>query len=429
MAFPMLAGTFAMNMYQLANVWFVSRLGTEDLAAISFTFPVVMVFMLVTRGLGMGALTLVAHALGAKDTVKAAQLTMHALCLAAVLSLVLSVSGVLTIEPLFRTLGASGAVLQKITAYMRIWYLGSMIMVLQMLSSDIIVGTGNTKAVSALMVSGTFINIFFDIGLIFGRFGMPCMGISGAAVATLIAQAVTLCGSLFLLRNKFGLIRFDHIAKGLTRSWVHILQFGAPGALGLAMTPLASAVITRLLAGYGTAAVAASGVATRIEIFAFMIPMSVGMSLIPFIAHNYGAGHIDRIREARKSTMTFAVVYGIFLGAAFIIFAEQLAAFFSTERAVKDVLKLYIYITCSGYGMLEVHRYASFCLTGTNRPFQGSMLNIIRVAALLIPLSIVGSALFQVKGIFFGRLATDITAGIIGVWWSGRILAAVRTED
>ena len=93
------------------------------------------------------------------------------------------------------------------------------------------------------------------------------------------------------------------------------------------------------------------------------------------------------------------------------------------------MLKLYIYITCGGYGMLEVHRYATFCLTGTNRPFQGSALNIIRVAALLIPLSILGSALIGIRGIFFGRLATDIVAGIIGIWWSGKVLSAVQTGD
>jgi Na+-driven multidrug efflux pump len=120
--------------------------------------------------------------------------------------------------------------------------------------------------------------------------------------------------------------------------------------------------------------------------------------------------------------MPFAIVYGIFLGLIFVIFAEPLAGFFSTERAVKDVLKLYIYITCGGYGMLEVHRYAGFCITGTNRPLRGSVLNIIRIVIFLIPLSILGSVLFQVKGIFFARLITDIAAGFIGIWWSGKIL-------
>jgi Na+-driven multidrug efflux pump len=157
--------------------------------------------------------------------------------------------------------------------------------------------------------------------------------------------------------------------------------------------------------------------------FAFMIPMTVGMSLIPLVAQNYGAGRMDRIRQARKGAMTFAVLYGVFIGLLFVIFAENMARVFSTERAVIDVLCSYIYITCMGYGMLEVHRYAGFTMTGAHQPLQATVLNIIRVLVLLIPLAIAGSVLFELKGIFWGRLATDILAGLVGIWWSGRMLS------
>ena len=422
MAIPMLAGTFAMNMYQLTNAWFVARLGTDALAAISFTFPVIMFFSVVTRGLCTGVMTLVAHAIGEKDNEKAAVLASHALLLGIVFAVILSTVGMLTVKPVFSALGASGAVLEKTAVYMNIWYLGSAIMVLQMVTSDIITATGNTKVISALMVGGTLINVFFDIGLIFGNFGMPKMGIAGAALATIIAQAIGLCAALFMVYKKFRLLNFRAMGDGVFKSWSKILEFGIPGALGMVMTPVSSAVITKLIAGYGTAAVAAAGVASRIEMFAFMIPMTVGMSLIPFVAQNYGADRIERIRTARKGTMMFAILYGLFLGAMFVIFADPMARFFSQEQAVIDVLKAYIYITCAGYGMLEVHRYAGFCMTGTHQPMQASMLNIIRIVIFLIPLSILGNTLFHLNGIFFGRLATDIISGLIGIWWSGRIL-------
>ncbi len=108
----MLAGTFAMNMYNLTNAWFVAKLGTEALAAISFTFPVVMLLMFVTRGLSGGALTLVAHAIGAKDRAKAATLTTHALVLAALFGALVCGLGLLTVSPLFSRLGASGQVVK-----------------------------------------------------------------------------------------------------------------------------------------------------------------------------------------------------------------------------------------------------------------------------------------------------------------------------
>jgi putative MATE family efflux protein len=415
-------------MYNLTNAWFVAKLGTEALAAISFTFPVVMLLMFVTRGVSGGSLTLVAHAIGAHDRTQAATLTTHALILAALFGALVCGLGLLTVSPLFSRLGASGQVLEMTVRYMNLWYLGAPVMALQIVAADIIISTGNTRAVSCLMVGSTLVNVFLDMGLIFGRFGMPNMGIAGAALATIISQLLALAAALYILASRMGLVDPSHLAsRALFRSWGRILAFGAPGALGMILTPLSSAVITRLAAGYGTSAVAAMGVASRIEMFAFMIPMTVGMSLIPFVAQNFGAGRIDRIRTARRGTMTFAVLYGVFIGLLFILFAPAMAGLFSTEQAVVDVLCSYIYITCMGYGMLEVHRYAGFIVTGAHYPLQASLLNVIRVLVLLIPLSLAGSYLFQLRGIFFGRLATDILAGMIGIWWSGRMLSMRRS--
>jgi len=425
MAVPMLAGTFAINMYNLTNAWFVSRLGTEALAAISFTFPVVMLLMFLTRGLGSGAVTLVAHAIGGRDAKRAAEITTHALILAVVCAAVMTAAGLATIDPVFSRLGANGVVLDLTARYMRLWYVGAVVMVLQMVSADIIMSTGNTKAVSLLMVGSTVLNVFLDMGLIFGMFGMPRMGIVGAALATILAQGAMLAVAFYLLVRKFRLIDTGSIRwRPLLKSWGQILRFAVPAALGMVLAPISSAVITKLVASYGDAAVAAVGVASRIEMFAFMIPMSVGMSLIPFIAQNYGAGRMDRIRQARKGTMAFAVLYGVFIGLLFIVFAEPMARLFSEDRAVVAVLSLCITITCMGFGMMEVNRYASFTMTGTHEPLRGSMLNVIRAAFLLIPLSVAGGFWFGLAGIFWGRLMTDILAGLIGLWWSGLVLKA-----
>jgi putative MATE family efflux protein len=425
MAIPMLAGTFAMTMYQLTNAWFVSRLGTEALAAISFTFPVVMFITLLVRGLGSGAIPLVAHAIGERDNKKAAILATHALILGIPFSALISVLGILTITPLFSRLGASSEVIGFIARYMKIWYSGTVIMVLQMVIMDVIISTGNTKAVSFLLVSSTVLNAFLDMVLIFGVFGMPKMGIAGAALATILSQAATLVVALYILIKRLRLIDTSVPDVGqLLKSWGKILRFGIPGSLGMIMHPVSSAVITKLAAGYGTAAVAAIGLAGRIEMFALMIPMTVGIPLVPLIAQNYGARRMDRIKKARKGTMLFAVLYGIFIGLMLIVFAKPMARIFSTETAVIDVLCSYIYITSMGYGMGEVFRYAGFTMIGTHKPLRASVLNTLRVVVLLIPLTIAGSYLFKLEGIFWGRFATDILAGLIGIWWSGKMLSS-----
>jgi Na+-driven multidrug efflux pump len=204
--------------------------------------------------------------------------------------------------------------------------------------------------------------------------------------------------------------------------WGRILKFAIPGALGMILTPLSAAVLIRLVADYGNAAVAATGVASRIEMFAFMIAMTVGMSLMPFVAQNYGSGRMDRIRLARRGSMIFALLYGVSIGVLLLIFTRPLAGLFSEEKDVIEVLCTYIRITCMGYGMLEVNRYAGIIMTGVYEPMRSSVLSVIRVLVLLIPLSIAGGTFFKLTGIFWARFVTDILAGLIGIWWSGHIL-------
>jgi len=423
MAVPMLAGTFALNAYNLTDTWFVSRLGTNALAAMSFTFPVVMLLSFIMRGVGTGAMTVVAHALGRNKQQTAARITTHTVFLSSGLSVLLTVAGLLTINPLFARLGATGDVLSLTRQYMVIWYLGLVIWVLQMMFNDIIIGTGNTKAVSFLMVAGTLLNFILDPVMIFGFLGCPKMGIRGAALATVLSQALVLVAAFYFIHKKYNLIIFvSHSRLRIMSSWRRVLYIGIPATLSAVLTPLSAAVVIKIISGFGQAAVAAIGVASRIEMFAFMIPMTVGMSLVPFVSQNYGAQRFDRIKAVRKGAMSFALIFGFVIAVVFLFIARPLGRLFSSDPEVINILTRYIYVTCFGYGFLEVHRYAGFCMIGIHKPLPSALLNTIRVIVLMIPLAYFGAKLFGIYGVFWGRLITDICSAVIGIIWTRKIL-------
>jgi len=426
MAVPMLAGTFAMNAYHLVDTWFVSRLGTNALAAMSFTFPVVMLLGFIMRGLGTGAMTVVAHALGRGKQKTAARITTHAAFLSSSVALVLTAAGLLTIKPLFMRLGAGGEVLILTQQYMSIWYCGLTFRVLHMMFADIIIGTGHTKAVSFLMVFGTILNFILDPIMIFGLWGFPEMGIQGAALATVISETLILIAAFLFIHKRYHLILFTaHSFVRIAASWRRVLNIGIPTTLSSVLAPLSAMVVIKIVAGFGEAAVAAVGVASRIEMFAFMIPMTVGMSLVPFVAQNYGAKRFDRIKAVRKGTIFFALIFGFIIALVFLVIARPLGKLFSSDPEVISILVRYIYITCFGYGFLEVHRYATFCLTGIHKPGLSACLTAIRVLALMIPLAYFGAKLFGILGIFWGRLLTDVLSAVIGIVWTGKVLTKV----
>jgi len=426
MAFPMLAGTFAMNAYNLTDTWFVSRLGTIPLAAMGFTFPVVMLLTCVAGGLGSGVTTLVSHAIGRNDMADAARLVTHGITLILMVTSIIIISGYLSIDPVFARLGADERTLPMVGDYMRIWYLGAYFMALPMMGNGILISCGDSGAASRFMMLGTLLNAILDPIMIFGYFGFPAMGIKGAALATVMAQAVSTAWLFHLLHRKHHLLILGHWGiRHYLSSFRQVLAFGIPGIMSMILMPVSAAVITRLLSGFGNEAVAAAGAAGRIEMFAFVIPMALGISLIPFISQNYGAGRMDRIREAKTLSTRFALLYGGGIAILFSLCAPLLARIFTRDPKVAGILIAYIRTISFGYGMMEAHRYCGFIFTGLQRPFRTTLLNAIRVLGLLIPLSYLGSSVYGVRGVFLGRLATDIIVGSIGLIWVSRTLGSV----
>jgi putative MATE family efflux protein len=423
MAFPMLAGTFAMNAYSLTDAWFVSRLGTLPLAAIGFAMPVVMLLTFVAGGIGTGVTALMSHALGRRDHADAARLVSQGMTMTVGVTVTFSMVGILTVEPAFTLLGADAETLPLVAAYMRIWFLGALTMSLPMLGNGILISAGDSRGASFFMILGTLLNALLNPVLIFGWLGMPEMGIRGSALATVLAQAVSTVWLLQRLGRRHHLLAFRSWRLGdYLATCRRILAFAVPSILSMVLMPVSASVIIWLLSRFGNQAVAACSAAGRIEMFAFVIPMALGISLTPFVSQNHGADRPDRIREAKRLATRFALLYGGAVAVVFFLGAPWLAAAFSDEVGVRSVLVDYIRIIAFGYGMVEVHRYCSMILTGLHRPASSMVLNFIRVLVLLIPLSFLGAHFWGVRGVFLGRLVTDLIAGSLGMFWLSRVL-------
>lgn len=422
MAVPMLAGTFAMNAYHLTDTWFVSRLGTPALAAMGFTFSIVMLLGCVAGGLGSAVTILASHAIGRRDHSAAAKIVTHGMALTVMVSAIMSAAGYLGLEAVFRRLGADAAILALIGEYMRTWYAGAVFMFVPMMGNGILLSAGDSRMAARVMMLGPIINTVLDPVMIFGFAGFPAMGMKGAALATVIAQAASAFALVALLQKKHKLLVFKRGAfHGYSASVRKITAFGVPGILTMILMPISAAVITRLLGGFGAEAVAAAGAAGRVEMFAFVIPMALGISLTPFVSQNYGAVRFDRIRTAKSFSMWFAAIYGGAVAVLFFLFAPGIAAIFSNDPKVKEIIVSYIRIIPFGYGMMEIHRYCGFFLTGLHKPVHTTVLNAFRILAVLLPLSWAGAHFFGIRGLFFGRLATDFIVGAAGLFWVHRV--------
>ena len=414
-ALSMIPGTLAMSGYNIADTYFVGRLtGASPLAAMGFTLPVIMLIGCMFHGLGIGVMTPASQALGAQKHKRASRLITTGILLIALLSIIIAVIGIISANQIFSLCGAKGETLNLVNSYMNIWYFGCTTAALSMTGNSLLIAAGGPRMASMAMIVGMLINILLDPLFIFGWGFIPGMGITGAALATVLSQLFSAILVMSLLYRKYHLLSFEHIPwRVVKHAWKLIIMFSIPSTLGMLMMPLGSGVITRITAEFGDVAVAATAAAMRIEMVAFVVPMSLGMSLMPFIGQNYGAHLYERIRDGRRFSMCFAIFFLTCSAIIFTLFSQQIVSFFTTDVAVQKIMATYLSIVPWGLWGVEVHRFAGFIYTGCGRPAKAAWLNALRIAGLLIPFSLLALYYHSLTMLFVARLAADVCAGVI----------------
>ena len=426
---PMLVGIMAMMAFNVVDTFFVGRLGTLPLAAMALTFPVVMVIGTFTLGLGVGAMVAISQGIGAGDHTRIRRYSTDALTLAVVCVAVLTTVGLATLEPLFRLLGATDAMMPFVEQYMVVWYPGMLCYIVPIVGNNVIRATGDTLTPSIVMIVGVLINVVLDPLLIFGWGPVPALGMAGAAIATVIARGVTMVVVLWVLGFRDRLLA--SLWPGyheLLASWKTILRTGLPVAVSNAIIPVALGLITRIVTGFGAEAVAGFGVATRIEGFGLALVYALSTGLSPFVGQNFGAGRIDRIQRGLFVSKMFCLVWGVLLLVVFVLLGETFAAYFDSDPAVVRAASLYLWIVAISLGLRSVHHIIWTALNVLGRPYDALFLEFLLAFGLWIPLAFAGAHVAAIAGVFGGLSVANIVGGITAYIWVDRVVEKQRRK-
>jgi len=414
MTIPMIYGMLLLMTFNLIDTFFVGLLGTQPLAAISFTFPVTFTVLSLTIGLSIGTSAVIAKFLGKKDIQSAKNSATSAMYLAAIIVACLSFVGYLVTDPLFMLLGAQPSLLPLIHEYMDIWYIGSVCLIGPMIGNAVLRASGDTKTPSIIMGSAGLINAVLDPIFIFGLGPIPAMGIQGAAIATLFSWLFGLGFVLYILTKKLDLIHRHLLPlKVFISTGKDILKIGLPAAGANMLTPIAAAIMTAIVATYGESAVAAFGVGSRLESIACLIVLALSMTLPPFISQNFGAGQFRRIEEAYKASIKFILIWQILIYIILVLSAQWIASAFTNDAEVADLIKLFIWILPLGYGLQGIVILTNSSLNALHKPMVALGLSVIRLFVCYLPLAYVGSLFYGLAGLFAGALLGNVFMAII----------------
>jgi putative MATE family efflux protein len=415
---PMVWGVFMVLSFYLADTYFIGLLGTQELAAISFTFPVVSATASLAMGLGVGALSVISRAIGRGDQEAVRRYATHSLVLAIFIVGIFVIIGLATIDPLFLALGADPALLPMIRQYMEIWYAGMIFLIVPMVGNSIIRASGDSRLPSLIMTVAAVSNFILDPIFIFGLLGFPRLELQGAAWASLVSRAITMVASFYILHYRLKFIEFIRPSlRQLLQSWRAILHIGLPAAGTNIITPILTGLLTVIIAKHGSVAVAAFGVASRMEMF-FLVPfVALSAGLGPFMGQNYGAKKQNRLQEAVRLSTVFALMWGGFVALTLWFWGEEIAREINAEPQVVAYVAIYMALIPVSYAAVGIVFTSSAAFNALANPMSASMLAITRTFILTVPMAWFGHVFWGMPGIFAAISLANLTVGVVAYFW------------
>lgn len=414
---PMVMGILAIFLFNLVDMYFIGLLGTEPLAAVSFTFPITMTVMNLAIGLSIGTGAVIARAFGQKDLEAVRNWVNAALALA--LLVALSVCGLVYLfqEEIYTLLGAKKELIPLISEYLNWWLLGGFMLVVLIVINATVRASGNTKLPSIMMMVAAALNGILDPLLIFGLGPFPELGVAGAAIATVISWFAAL---IFIGRKLIAddLLVFK-LPENLKSHWQKLLSLAIPAAMTNMLVPIANGVLIALVADYGTHAVAAYGVGMRLEPIAMIVVMALTAALPPFVGQNYGAGKFDRIDQGLWKSIQFLFIWQLLVYGILAVNATSISSLFSDEPEVQRIIQLFLYILPLSYVGAGFSLVTNATLNALHHPRVSLSLSFFRLFVLFVPLAYIGHSNWGLEGLLVGSALGNIIMGfiVVGLFW------------
>lgn len=388
LAIPMMLEMAMESVFAVVDIAFVSRLGTDAIAVVGITEALITVLYGIAIGLGIGLTAMVSRCIGSNDRLGAAEVTGQAIWIGALLAIVIGVAGASYARELLAIMGASDSVIEQGKGFTAVLLGGSVTIIYLFLLNAAFRGAGDATVALRSLWLANGINIVLDPCLIFGIGPFPEMGVTGAAVATTIGRGTGVIYQLWYLLNGHGRIAFHY--RHLRFQFALALRMVRISAGGMGQFLVATAswiTIMRIVALYGSSAIAAYTIALRMMEFIFLPAWGLGNAAATLVGQNLGAGKPDRAEQsvwrAAKYNAIFMTCTGLFL----IVFAARITGLFTNEADVLRWGTTSLQILGLGSPMYAVGMVVVQALNGAGDTRTPVILNLICFWLLQIPLA------------------------------------------
>lgn len=410
-SFPIVISMLIQSLYNLVDSYYIGKINEAAFTAISISFPIQNIIVGIGVGTGVGMNALISRHLGEKDFEKSNLVAENGLFLAIVYAITFFIlSRILPIVYL-NSQTTNKIVVEYGVSYLQIVMGLSIGVFLQIYMERILQSTGRSVLTMLTQLTGAILNIILDPIFIFGKFGIPAMGVRGAAIATVAGQILgATCG--FIFQYKFNEeITIKKPSKDL-KIIKNIFKVGVPSTITFTIQSFTIYVLNAMLSTISTSAVAALGAYFKVQSFVFMPIFGLNNGMVPIIAYNYGARNKDRILDTMKLSFKVVFFMTIIVAAGIFFFPQQVLSIFSATDSMLEI----------GVPMLKIcalsYVFAGISIVGASifQAFGNGLLplldSILRQIIVLLPFAYIALKFFSINEVWYGYLIAEVSSVI-----------------
>lgn len=421
LAWPMMLSVFFYTLYNVVDAFWVSKISPEAIAAVSISQITLFLMASLSMGITIGSGVLMAMEIGAKKIKEAERILGQSFVLAAIAGVIFTAISLIFKNELLVASGAAGAIFAPALEYFTISAAGSVLFFILITIMFAFNSQGDTLTLTKLFAISTGVNVILDPLLIFGGYGVPASGISGAAYATLISQAVFIILAIRSLMGKHRIIKFHFSNLTLNLESVKkVLVIGVPASLTQVINPIGIAALTFITAlGFKEAGAIAFSLGFRIEFFAFLPAIGFGFAAMAMIGQNIGAGNKQRAKEVFDKALKYSFSAATAIGVLAAVFAGYLIAVFTTDPRVMEYALWYTWTVALTYGFLAAAMVEANAFQAIGRSWPGFWIFFLRYLAISLPLSYIATQVlgFGILGVWLSLVAGNIISAAVGYFW------------
>ena len=410
LSIPTIISMLVTSVYNMADTFFVSKLGTSASGAVGIVFSVMAIIQAIGFTFGMGSGSWISRLLGAKEDEKAKEVAATGFYSAIFLCTLMSIIGEWKMDDLMRILGASETILPYARQYARYILLAAPIMASSFVLNNLLRSEGHAKFAMIGITTGGILNVILDPIFIF----IFDLGISGAAIATALSQLVSflILLSYFVMHKTTTRLGIHRVSREIG-TYYQIIKNGLPSFSRQGLASIASILLNKQATIYGDAAVAAMAIVSKIVAMVFSVLIGFGQGYQPVVGFNYGAGILERVKKAMKFTLKVGTI-GMTAAAVILFIAAPrlLGLFIADDPAVKEIGTMALRAQAISMPLLPVGVVANMTFQSLGKSWKATIMSAMRQGIFFIPLIFILPAIFGLWGVTMTQAASDALTAV-----------------